>query len=67
MNCSRIDGNRIKNRFADLFFAFTSIFDLLSHLRQQKTHFRLMTKVRFLNDVFLRQMMTASPFLRCTN
>ena len=38
MNCSRIDGNRVKNRFADLFFAFTSIFDLLSHLRQQKRH-----------------------------
>ena len=30
-------------------------------LRQQKTHFCLPTKVRFLNDVCLRQMMTASP------
>jgi len=29
--------------------------------RQQKTHFCLPTKVRFLNDVCLRQMMTASP------
>ena len=28
---------------------------------QQKTHFCLVTKVRFLNDVCLRQMMTASP------
>ena len=28
---------------------------------QQKTHFCLPTKVRFLNDVCLRQMMTASP------
>ena len=32
-------------------FAFTSIFDLLSRLRQQKTHFCLPAKVRFLNDV----------------
>ena len=31
----------------------------ISH--QQKTHFCLPTKVRFLNDVCLRQMMTASP------
>ena len=29
------------------------------HLRQQKTHFFLPTKVRFLNDVCLRQMMLA--------
>ena len=28
---------------------------------QQKTHFCLPTKVRFLNDVCLRQMMTATP------
>ena len=28
---------------------------------QQKTHFCLVTKVRFLNDVCLRQMMLASP------
>ena len=28
---------------------------------QQKTHFCLLTKVRFLNDVCLRQMMWASP------
>ena len=31
------------------------------HLRQQKTHFCLPTKVRFLHDVCLRQMMTATP------
>jgi hypothetical protein len=30
-------------------------------ISQQKTHFCLSTKVRFLNDVCLRQMMTASP------
>ena len=30
-------------------------------LRQQKTHFCLPTKVRFLNDVCLWQMMTATP------
>ena len=30
-------------------------------LHQQKTHFCLPTKVRFLNDVCLRQMMTVSP------
>ena len=37
-------------------------------LRQQKTHFCLPTKVRFLNDVCLRQMMTASPNdVRCAN
>ena len=36
--------------------------------RQQKTHFCLPTKVRFLNDVCLRQMMTASPNdVRCAN
>jgi len=41
---------------------------LLSCLRQQKTHFCLPTKVRFLNDVCLRQMMTASPNdVRCAN
>ena len=32
-------------------------------LRQQKTHFCLPTKVRFLNDVCLRQMMLASPMM----
>ena len=33
-----------------------------SHPRnQQKTHFCLPTKVRFLNDVCLRQMMLATP------
>ena len=47
----------------DLFFVFTSIYDLLSRLRQQKTHFCLPTKVRFLNDVCLRQMMWASPMM----
>ena len=37
-------------------------------LRHQKTHFCLPTKVRFLNDVCLRQMMTASPNdVRCAN
>jgi len=30
---------------------------------QQKTHFCLPTKVRFLNDVCLRQMMLASPMM----
>ena len=45
----------------DLFFAFTSVFDLFTRLWQQKTHFCLPTKVRFLNDVCLRQMMTATP------
>ena len=30
---------------------------------QQKTHFCLSTKVRFLNDVCLRQMMLASPMM----
>ena len=30
-------------------------------LHQQKTHLCLPTKVRFLNDVCLRQMMTATP------
>ncbi len=35
---------------------------------QQKTHFCLPTKVRFLNDVCLRQMMTASTNdVRCAN
>ena len=35
---------------------------------QQKTHFCLVTKVRFLNDVCFRQMMTASPNdVRCAN
>ena len=38
--------------------AFTYLFTALS---QQKTRFCLPTKVRFLNDVCLRQMMTASP------
>ena len=38
--------------------AFIHLFTALS---QQKTHFCLPTKVRFLNDVCLRQMMTASP------
>ena len=32
-------------------------------LRQQKTHFCLTTKVRFLNDVCLRQMMLAPPMM----
>ena len=37
-------------------------------LWQQKTHFCLPTKVRFLNDVCLRQMMTATPNdVRCAN
>ena len=31
------------------------------HSDQQKTHFCLLTKVRFLNDVCLRQMILASP------
>ena len=58
---------KAKNK-VDLFFAFTSVSDLLSRLRQQKTHFCLPTKVRFLNDVCLRQMMTASPNdVRCAN
>ena len=35
-------------------------FESLS-LRHQKTHFCLVTKVRFLNDVCLRQMMLATP------
>ena len=30
---------------------------------QQKTHFCLVTKVRFLNDVCLRQMMLATPMM----
>ena len=35
-----------------------------THLRnQQKTHFCLPTKVRFLNDVCLRQMMLATPMM----
>ena len=34
-------------------------------LRQQKTHFCLPTKVRFLNDVCLRQMILASPSDDC--
>ena len=39
-----------------------------SCLHQQKTHFCLSTKVRFLNDVCLRQMMTDSPNdVRCAN
>ena len=33
---------------------------------QQKTHFCLPTKVRFLNDVCLRQMMLASPMMTAT-
>ena len=33
------------------------------HLRQQKTNFCLPTKVRFLNDVCLRQMMLAPPMM----
>ena len=33
----------------------------LSTRANKKTHFSLPTKVRFLNDVCLRQMMTASP------
>ena len=38
------------------------------HSDQQKTHFCLPTKVRFLNDVCLRQMMWASPNdERCAN
>ena len=32
-------------------------------LRQQKTHFCLPTKVRFLNDVCLRQMMLSPPMM----
>ena len=32
-------------------------------ISQQKTHFCLPTKVRFLNDVCLRQMMLASPMM----
>ena len=33
---------------------------------KQKTHFCLPTKVRFLNDVCLRQMMLASPMMTAT-
>ena len=33
---------------------------------QQKTHFCLPTKVRFLNDVCLRQMMLALPMMTAT-
>ena len=44
----------------------TSIFDLFTRLRQQKTHFCLPTKVRFLNDVCLRQMMLATPMMTAT-
>ena len=36
---------------------------LLVALKQQKTHFCLVTKVRFLNDVCLWQMMLASPMM----
>ena len=51
-----------------LLFVFTSIRHLFTRLRQQKTHFCLPTKVRFLNDVCLRQMMTATPNdVRCAN
>ena len=39
---------------------FTHLFTALS---QQKTHFCLVTKVRFLNDVCLRQMMLAPPMM----
>ena len=42
--------------------ASTRGFESLS-LRQQKTHFCLQTKVRFLNDVCLRQMMLALPMM----
>ena len=52
-----------KGNGLDLLFAFTSIFDLLSRLRQQKTHFCLVTKVRFLNDVCLWQMMLATAVM----
>ena len=49
----------VKSRYFSLFLpAFTHLFTVLS---QQKTHFCLPTKVRFLNDVCLRQMMLASP------
>lgn len=36
MNCSQIDGNRIKNRFVDLLFVFTLIFDLFTRLSRKK-------------------------------
>ena len=35
-------------------------------VHQQKTHFCLPTKVRFLNDVCLRQMMLATPMMTAT-
>ena len=31
---------RVNRRNIDLFFAFTSIFDLFTHLRQKKAHVR---------------------------
>ena len=39
---------------------------LLLRLRQKKTHFCLVTRVRFLNDVCLRQMMLATPMMTAT-
>ena len=44
-----------KNSRLDYFGSLTRRF------HQQKTHFCLVTKVRFLNDVCLRQMMLATP------
>ncbi len=51
---------RIKLRFLP---AFTH---RLRGVSQQKTHFCLPTKVRFLNDVCLQQMMLASPMMTAT-
>ena len=60
-----IVGWRKRNRMStnlDTFCSFLPPFrHLFTRLRQQKTHVCLPTKVRFLNDVCLRQMMTASP------
>ena len=51
-------------RYVGVLLGFlTSILLRLGSLSQQKTHFCLPTKVRFLNDVCLRQMMTASPMM----
>ena len=39
---------------------------IIKVISQQKTHFCLRTKVRFLNDVCLRQMMLATPMMTAT-
>ena len=54
----RTTGNRV---YPNRYHGFES-----HSLRQQKTHFCLPTKVRFLNDVCLRQMMLASPMMTAT-